>query len=479
MIRVLHVDNDPEFLDLVKFFLMREGMMEVDTVESSKAAIERLAATKYDAVVCGHDMPMVDGIELLSLLRIQGNQIPFILFSPKGREDVVIRALNNGADFYLEKSRSSGTSFADLQHMITTSVASRRAEAALRESESRYRNFVKNLHGIAFQGTPDFTPIFCHGLVEEMTGYTEDEILSEKVLFDKLVHPEDFPKLIVDGKDLGSRPNALASLEYRIVRKDGQVRWVEAFLQSFADFEGGPLKIQGMMFDITERRRAEEALRQANEKLRILGNVTRHDALNQLAVLTGWLSIARQTSKDRNDRETLGFLERMWSATETMRLQLEFAADYQDMGVEKPAWVNVNKAFDRGVAGLPLGDVTVERSVDGLEVFADGMLDKVFHNLMDNSIRHGGRITEVRLRSEPQGNDLLVVFEDDGVGVVDREKELVFEPGHGKHTGFGLYLSRAILGLTGIAIYENGIADEGARFVMQVPAGKFRFNENS
>jgi len=474
MIRVLHVDNDPEFLDLVKFFLVREGLMDVDTVVSNKAAVERLESAKYDAIVCGHSLPEVDGIELLSLLRIRGNEVPFILYSPRGREDVVIKALNNGADFYLEKSGSSGTSFADLQHMIRTSVASRRAEAALKESEARYRGFVKNLKGIAFQATPDFIPTFCHGLVEEITGYGEEALLAGNPTFDKIIHPEDLPRLMVEGKELGLSPNVATTLEYRIIRKDGGIRYVEAHMQSFTEGPDGPLKIQGMMYDITERKRNEEALHQANEKLRILGNVTRHDALNQLAVLTGWLSISRQSC---NDRTVSDYMERMKAAAETMRLQLEFTADYQDMGMEKPGWIEVNKAFDRGVAGLALGEVTVERGVEGLEIFADPMLDKVFHNLVDNSIRHGDRITRISLASVTDGGDLLVIFEDDGSGIVDKEKELIFEPGHGKHTGFGLYLTRAILGLTGITIVENGVADRGARFEMRVPAGKFRYKQ--
>ncbi len=472
MISVLHVDNDPEFLDLVKFFLVREGAMEVDTVGSTRAAIGMLDSTKYDAVVCGHDMPEVDGIELLSLLRIRGNEVPFILFSPRGREDVVIKALNNGADFYLEKSGSSSTSFADLQHMIRTSVASRRAEAALRESEARYRGFVNNLKGIAFQATMDLRPTLCHGLVEEITGYKVEDLLTGRATFQQLVHPDDWARVMAEGSNLGSTPNATTTLEYRIVRKDGGIRFVEAHMQSFAEIEGGPIKIQGMMYDITERKRNEEALYQANEKLRILGNVTRHDALNQLAVLTGWLSISRQTC---SDRAVLDYMDRMKAAAETMRLQLEFTADYQDMGLQKPGWIEVNKAFDRGVAGLALGDVTVERSVDGLEIFADPMLDKVFHNLVDNSIRHGDRITRMKLHAVEEGAEIVLVFEDDGSGILDKEKEIIFEPGHGRHTGFGLYLTRAILGLTGITIIENGVADRGARFEMRVPAGKFRF----
>jgi len=471
MIRVLHVDNDPEFLDLVKFFLVREGTMEVDTVASTKAAMSKLNGAKYDAVVCGHEMPDVDGLELLSILRISGNDVPFILYSPRGREDVVIKALNNGADFYLEKSGTSSTSFADLQHMILTSVASRRNEAALKESEAKYRAFVRNLRGIAFQSSQSLLPTFCHGLVEEITGYSEEDLLAGKPTFDKLVHPEDLPRVMAEGSALGSQTNVSTVLEYRVVRKDGGIRNVEAHMQSFTD-ENGALKIQGMIYDVTERKQSEQALHQANEKLRILGNVTRHDALNQLAVLTGWLSIARQSC---NDRVVLDYMERMWAATDTMRLQLEFAADYQDMGMERPGWMEVSKAFDRGVAGLALGDVTVEREVEGLEVFADPMLDKVFHNLVDNSIRHGDRITNIRLHAIPEGRDLLLVFEDDGSGIVDKDKEIIFEPGIGKHTGFGLYLTRAILGLTGITILENGVADEGARFEMRVPAGKFRY----
>lgn len=475
MIRVLHVDNDPEFLDLVKFFLIREGTMEVDTESSTKAAMVRLEQARYDAVVCGHSMPEVDGLELLSLLRIRGNEIPFILYSPRGREDVVIKALNNGADFYLEKSGTSSTSFADLQHMIRTSVASRRNEAALKESEARYRGFVKNLNGIAFQVTPDLVPNFFHGQVEEITGYSEEELLSGKTPLLSLIHPDD-SKLVMDEiRELGSSPKVSGVIEFRLIRKDGGVRFVEARMQSFAEGNSPP-KIQGMAYDISERKKNEEALQQANEKLRILGNVTRHDALNQLAVLTGWLSISRQSC---NERAVLDYMERMRAAAETMRLQLEFTADYQDMGLQKPGWIEVNKAFDRGVAGLALGDVTVDRGVDGLEVFADPMLDKVFHNLVDNSIRHGDRITRIALSAVPEGDNLLVVFEDDGAGIVDKEKEIIFEPGHGKHTGFGLYLTRAILGLTGITIVENGVADKGARFEMRVPAGKFRYAKKS
>ena len=102
------------------------------------------------------------------------------------------------------------------------------------------------------------------------------------------------------------------------------------------------------------------------------------------------------------------------------------------------------------------------------------MLKTVFDNLLDNSVRHGERVTEIRVFAIPSGNNLMVVWEDNGVGIPVGEKEHVFDRGYGKNTGLGMFLAREILSLTGITIRENGKEGMGARFEMTVPAGAFR-----
>jgi CheY-like chemotaxis protein len=93
-IRALYVDDEEVLLDVGKFFLELSGNIAVDTAVSAKEAENAIGATRYDAVVCDYQMPMMNGIDFLKRLRSQGNQIPFILFTGRGREEIVIEALN-------------------------------------------------------------------------------------------------------------------------------------------------------------------------------------------------------------------------------------------------------------------------------------------------------------------------------------------------------------------------------------------------
>jgi signal transduction histidine kinase len=107
-------------------------------------------------------------------------------------------------------------------------------------------------------------------------------------------------------------------------------------------------------------------------------------------------------------------------------------------------------------------------------VFADPMIEKVFFNLLENAVRHGGKITGIRLFSEKRDADLILVCEDDGVGIGAGEKELIFDKEYGKNTGLGLFLAREILDISGITLRETGEPGRGARFEMRVPRGAWR-----
>jgi len=111
-------------------------------------------------------------------------------------------------------------------------------------------------------------------------------------------------------------------------------------------------------------------------------------------------------------------------------------------------------------------------------VYGDPMLEKVFGNLVDNSLRHGEHVTQISFSYQKSANkELCIIYEDNGTGVSAEDKERIFHKGFGKNTGFGLFLSREILGITGLSIKENGIPGKGARFEISVPEGEFRFVE--
>jgi PAS domain S-box-containing protein len=146
-----------------------------------------------------------------------------------------------------------------------------RAEDAMRESEERYRSFVQNFQGIAYRSNVDLVPIFFHGAVEEITGYTEADFLAGKPSWNQIVHPEDFSSIIeIPSKAIREVPNYSGERAYRIIRKDGQVRWVQEFIQNVCDASGKPHLVQGAIYDITKRKEAEEALRESEEKFRTL-----------------------------------------------------------------------------------------------------------------------------------------------------------------------------------------------------------------
>ena len=107
------------------------------------------------------------------------------------------------------------------------------------------------------------------------------------------------------------------------------------------------------------------------------------------------------------------------------------------------------------------------------------MLEMVFSNLLDNSIRHGGPVTSVTVAYEETPEGLVITFADDGTGIPLEEKEAVFERGYGSNTGLGLFLVREILAITGIGIRETGTPGEGVRFEIVVPAVSYRFKSDS
>jgi signal transduction histidine kinase len=118
--------------------------------------------------------------------------------------------------------------------------------------------------------------------------------------------------------------------------------------------------------------------------------------------------------------------------------------------------------------------ITLNANVQSVLVFADPMLERVFFNLLDNSIRHGQRVTEIQVSCHQSDKDLVVVWEDNGVGIAANEKERIFERGFGKNTGLGMFLVREILSLTGITITETGESGKGAWFEILVPKGTWR-----
>jgi PAS domain S-box-containing protein len=355
-------------------------------------------------------------------------------------------------------------------HGFNTDITERKlAEEMLRTSEEKYRQLVDLAQEGILMTDADAVIRFVNPRMAGMLGYQVDEMVgisAFRFMNEKAAQ--------MAGHRFEERKRGLAGrYELDFLKKDGTLLRTSIGVTPIKDKDGDFLGSLAVVTDMTDRMRYEEALEVANQKLNLLGQVTRHDALNQLAVLMGWLQIAQESVAEPPLQE---YFKNMRIAAETVIRQLDFTGDYQKMGVAKPEWIDVKTAFLNGSAGFSPSKLAKSVHVDGLEVYADTMFEKVFHNLVDNSIRHGKKVTEIRVRYRKKGNDLLLVYEDDGVGIPADKKDKLFLRGIGDHTGFGLFMVRAILGITGIGIEETGTPGQGVRFEMLVPAGNYRID---
>jgi len=301
--------------------------------------------------------------------------------------------------------------------------------------------------------------------LERILGYSRTELMEKKFL--DFVHPDDI-QASRDAISLLISQKKVINFTNRYRYNDGNFHWMEwcAVLSGTIIYASGR--------DITERKQAEQALRKANRQLNLLSSITRHDILNKVLALRGYLELSHEFL---NDPDRLAdFIRKEEQVAETIDQQITFTRDYQELGAVTPAWQNVNASIKKAVAGLPLRDIHVEVDPNAPEILVDPLFDKVFYNLLDNAIRYGGDgMKGIRVSSQESDRGLIIVCEDDGVGISEEDKKRLFTKGFGKHTGLGLFLSREILSITGITITENGTPGKGARFEITVPKGEYRF----
>jgi PAS domain S-box-containing protein len=317
---------------------------------------------------------------------------------------------------------------------------------------------------------PDFGIDYASAACEAVTGFSREELYRDPELVVRALHAEDRSVL----SDVLAHPERYANLplRFRLVLSEGRSRWLELVNIPVYDESDRVVAIEGVGRNITERHAFEDALKTANRKLNLLSSVTRHDILNQLTVLMGSLELA-EAARDSSD---LGwFLGRAQEATGVIRRLVEFTRDYQEVGEGRPGWVRASVLIRRAADPLMNNSLAIEVPESEIEILADPLIEKVFFTLIENALRHGNGVTMVRFAIEPGADgSVLIVCQDDGVGVPDREKSRIFERGYGRNTGFGLYLSREILAITEMAIRENGVPGRGARFEITIPPGAYR-----
>ena len=278
MYTVLYVDDEETLLEVGKLFLEHDGRFSVDIITSAPAALALMEKKHFDAIISDYQMPEMDGIGFLKRVRGAKNPIPFILFTGRGREEVVIQALNEGADFYLQKGGEPVSQFAELAHKVRLAVEQRRAEASIRDHERREQDIINFLPDATFAIDMNGTVIAWNRAIEEMTGVPAKEMLGKgdyayalpfygerrPILINLIFVPDDeirsrYSDIVHDGTMLAA--------ETTLPHLKGEQRTVWAKATLLYDQGGNVVGAIETIRDITARKAAETELRKAHDEL--------------------------------------------------------------------------------------------------------------------------------------------------------------------------------------------------------------------
>ena len=346
----------------------------------------------------------------------------------------------------------------------------KRAEDALRKNDAVLQSMLDAMPvGVALLVNREFKKV--NNSLCDISGYSEEELIGQNT---RMLYTNDAECLRIGQELYKSREGKRVDrLESQFRKRDGSIIDVVLSLSPFDP--GNPdAGVTATIMDVTDRKRSEEALKRANKQVALLTSVTRHDILNKLTALRGYIRYMRKLTLDDSLAEIIQKEEDLAVMIANL---INFTRDFKYVGITPPEWIDVAETITTLRKSLEMGPVSLHVNTDGLEIYADPQIRKVFTNLIDNSLRHGGPVTEIRITSVEKGDHLVIMYEDNGKGIPDDEKERIFEREYRRNTGFGLFLAREILAITMMTITETGTSGHGVRFEITVPQRAYRIND--
>ncbi len=358
---------------------------------------------------------------------------------------------------------------AGIRGVIVDIAEQKNLELALRESELRFRELAELIPQLIFETDRNFRFTYFNLAGMALTGYsTEDvskglDIFSLVDIAERGQFRESCVKILM-GENV-------PPIQFSLMTSDKEM--VPVIMYASHIFRGNEYAgIRGIIVDIADLKRLEKALATLNQKLNMMNSVTRHDVLNNITGLLGLVDMVDEITTDSNAQVLIAEIRNLITA---IKDQIIFTKDYQSLGVKAPQWQSLCHDIRYAASTIGLDNIQIKMPETDAEIYADPFFGRVFYNLIDNSNRHGGSIRFISIDTEvgPEGS-LIVRYRDDGIGVPPDEKELIFEQGYGKNTGFGLFIIREILGITGLTIRETGIFRNGVLFEITVPKESWR-----
>ncbi len=227
----------------------------------------------------------------------------------------------------------------------------------------------------------------------QMLGYTREELLGMKIPdIDVQEQKARIPEIL---KTLFSHGNIVFQTEF--IAKDGHRVPIEDSIR-LIQLDGKPV-VLCISRDLSKQKRAERDLDAANRKLHLLNSITRHDIRNNLTAFSGYLRLAKGIS---TDPKMASYIEKLESIQKSISEQIEFSSVYQDLGTTTPTWQDLHTL----VTKLPFPkNLVLQNDIKDIAVYADPILEKVFFNLLDNTLRYGEHATMIRVSAQESPMD--------------------------------------------------------------------------
>jgi PAS domain S-box-containing protein len=387
----------------------------------------------------------------------------------------------------------------------------KRAEENLRHNEDRFLSFVQKNNGIIIQFDSGRNPLFFHGAVDQITGYDGSQLLEGRPVWTDIVHPEDLESFREVLDTVCMIPNHSLEQEYRIVRRDGQVRWIRELVQNVSDDGGKAILLQAAIYDITDRKQVEEEKKELERKLiqsqkmeavgRLAGGIS-HDFNNILTAIIGYVDLLMM-QQDLHDNH-LRYLSEIRKSGERAASLTQQLLAYSRKQVLQPKIINLNQLITElnRLLGRLIGEnIRLVNDLDPLlgDIKADpGQMQQVIMNLAVNArdaMPDGGELViatrNVFLDSEycrrnpeaRQGSYVRMSIRDSGTGMDEETSKHIFEPFFttkevGKGTGLGLATVYGIVKQSGGSITFTSEPGRGTEFRMYLPRHKEQKSAN-
>jgi len=441
-IRVLHVDDEPEWCELSQSHLERvNDRIAVLGEQNPEVVLDRLSTDSIDCVISDYQMPGLNGIELLRRVRDNYPNLPFILFTGEGSEKVASEATTAGVNAYVKKGGPDV--FQLLATQVEQSVSHRRSERRAQVANDRLLAFYEQTDGLYIL-SHDWKILYWNEEMATRTGYDSDGVLGTQFweVFPRATQTDLHDNL---QEGMTNREPVEFELYY-----DPQDYWVE--IRAYPVDEG--LVVHSR--DISEEKQHEEQLTRRNQILESFANTVSHDFRNPLSVAEGHLQLAQETGD-------FSHLDQVATAHNRMRNLID---DLLQLAREEEK--------DKSVVSLHESAKTAWETVDGEGVqfairddaeFAayPSQLRRVFENLYWNALDHGDA-TSIRVGTR-DGAGFYV--EDDGPGIPASERDLIFEAGYSTSengTGYGLHIVESLVEMHDWTISVTEGDDGGSRF---------------